>query len=595
MISYYTTIFKPIVMKKIFTLLLIVPLFSFYPTAQINELVKYLPEKAGIVIDIDGSSLSQKMSWKELMTMKMFDSLLKKAEPGTRKMITDPSETGINFRDHLYLVFDFAEDAEGFLAFYGKVLDENKLSTLLNKARIKEVMKKTSGENKMIIGKDFVFGWNKTVFVLHAGADLKENETNAKQQTLSKKEQARLEKKCNELLTIKTKNIYSTNKHFENLVKEKADMRIWVEMEKMNGFRKGKNPFSMFGIRNDYQGKYKTAVVNFEDGKIVSKGYTYYSDEISASIQKMYAEKLNTELIKKIPAGNLLGLWSMSFNPDAISELLEKTGIWKELMKAEEEMDFDPGIFLDNLKGDILFSVSMPDPPQEISEEGAEKNPFAGMQVYFAATVKDEKKVNRLIDSLKLVMEEKKKARKENEDVIEIDTLARRAPVVTFPDSLVRDEEVIDEEVYTTQKNDMFKNLKPAHKVENGVFIFSLNDKHLEEFGASTTPVYDKIINEYGNYPMLLTIDLKTIFSIALSSMQKARHYEEDAEMYSFFEVFDKWVIAGGKFENGRVQTMQEIKFASPGENSLKQIMKMFDLVFQAVTRKTNHIELKDN
>ena len=605
--------------KKIFFVqVLFIALFSCQLNAQTTDLVKYLPESATMIMDIDGASLSQKLSWKELMAMSMFDSLLKKAAPGTRKMIAEPSETGINFRDHLFLVIDFNETDEentgSHIAFYGKVQDEAKLSALLNKAAIKEIIKKTSGENKMFIGKDFVFGWNKSVFVLHSGTALMKQGMPVKI-SHTKKELARLEKRCIELLTPKVKNIYSTNKHFANLMAEKADMRIWTETAKMNSLGKGKNPFAMFGMSSQYQGKYKTAIVNFENGKIISKGYTYYSDDIMPSIQKMYAEKLNTELIKKLPSGNLMGLFAMSFDPDAINDVLEKTGIWEEFKKIDGQAEFDPRIILDNLKGDILFSVSMPDQPEEISEEDAEKNPFAGMQIYMAATVKDEKRVKQLIDSLKLVFEAKKKERDSMALVIEkdpgvrdstwvvieekkeIDTLMEMPPpVIGLEDSLVRDEEVMieDEEVYT-KNSSWFKDLKPVHKVENGVFVFSLSDKHLEKFGASTGNVDVKIINEYGNYPMLMTIDLKTIFSIVLGAMQKQRHYDDDPEMYTFFETFDKWIIAGGKFENGAMQTMQEIKFSSPDENSLKQIMNMIDLVFQAFTRTKSNIEIKDN
>ena len=81
-----------------------------------------------------------------------------------------------------------------------------------------------------------------------------------------------------------------------------------------------------------------------------------------------------------------------------------------------------------------------------------------------------------------------------------------------------------------------------------------------------------------------------------MARMQEDPGSEEESEMYSFFEVFDKWIIAGGKFENGAMQTRQEIIFSNPDENSLKQIMKMFDLVFSSIMKtKANKIETKQN
>ena len=116
---------------------------------------------------------------------------------------------------------------------------------------------------------------------------------------------------------------------------------------------------------------------------------------------------------------------------------------------------------------------------------------------------------------------------------------------------------------------------------------------------------HDKLISEYSKYPMLMVIDLKTILSIAMTfakkdmaRLQEDPNYKEDEEMFAFFEVFDKWVIAGGTFENGGLKSIQEIKFSNPDENSLKQIMKMFDLIFSAIIKTKSTVrdmELKEN
>ena len=67
-------------MKKIFTLLFIAAIFCCNANAQTNDLVKYLPQKAGIIVDIDGASISQKISKEELKDLKFIDSLFKKSK-----------------------------------------------------------------------------------------------------------------------------------------------------------------------------------------------------------------------------------------------------------------------------------------------------------------------------------------------------------------------------------------------------------------------------------------------------------------------------------------------------------------------------------
>jgi hypothetical protein len=544
-------------------------LFSLGISAQTTDLVKYLPEKARMIIDIDGSSLSQKLSWKELTGMKFFDSLLKKAEPATRKMIAEPSETGINFHEHLYFVINLKEEEENssanYFALYGKVEDENKLSQLLEKSEDKKITRKTSGQNKMLIGDDFLFGWNNSVFVLYTATNFfKGSETHVKQkESQKKKELARMEKKCVDLLTPRTQNIYN-NKYFEEMVQQKGDIRIWIDNNHLNNSFKQKGPLALFKKNDQFQGDYKTVNVNFEKGKVVSHASTYYNDSISAFIQKMYASNLNADLIKKIPEGNLLGVFAMSFKPEAIKDFIKKTGVMEDFKTLDKKNDFDPIPLLESLKGDVMIALNMPEHPVE-----SEENPFSGMQIFFAATVNDENKVNRFIDSVKLLMAEKKKIK----------------------DSINLDKESI------TKESDMFKNMKPTMRVKNGLFVLALSEDHLAEFFSGSNNNHNDLINEYSQNPMLLMFDLKTFMSIAMSSLKKQNNPGEDPEMYSFFQIFDKLIIASGKFENGAMLTTQEVKFSDPEENSLKQMMRMIDLVFSAVSNssKAKKIEVKEN
>jgi hypothetical protein len=547
-------------------------LLSFHTTAQTN-LINYLPAKAGMIIDIDGSSLSQKLSWNELKEMKFFDSLLKKAEPVTRKMIAEPSETGINFHDHLYFVFNFngaGDNSENYFSLYGKIEEENKLSQLLATSEDKKIVHKTSGENKMLIGKDFLFGWNKSVFVLYTGAPFskkniiqaKQKESEKKKENERKKEVTLLEKKCVELLTPHDKNIFS-NKYFEEMAQRSGDIRIWVENDLLkNNLNKG--PLAAFKM-NNFKGEYKTVNINFEKGKIISHAYTYYDDSTSAFMQKMYAKKLNGELLKKIPGGNLLGLFAVSFKPKDIKDFLERSGMMKEFKTIDKEDSFNPMSFLESLKGDVMIAVNMPEHPSENEDQ----NPFKNMQIFFAATVNDEKKVNRLIDSMKLVMEEKKRVK----DSVHLDQ-----------DTLV-----------VAKENNMFKNMKPAISVKDSLFILSFNEEHIAEFLTASNNKYDGLVKDYGDHPSILMFDLKTFMSIAMSSLKKQNNPNEDPEMYSFFEVFDKMIIASGKFENSAMLTTQEVKFTNSEENSLKQMMKMIDLVFSAITNSSKKIKVKEN
>src|SRR6185503_4742942 len=105
---------------------------------QTNDLLKYIPQKAGIVIDIDGGSLSQKLSRQDLMELKFLDSLFKKAKAESKEKFVDPSESGINNHDHFYIIIDKKDDGNGNFTIFGKVSDESKLGQALQKVHDKE-------------------------------------------------------------------------------------------------------------------------------------------------------------------------------------------------------------------------------------------------------------------------------------------------------------------------------------------------------------------------------------------------------------------------------------------------------------------------
>jgi hypothetical protein len=567
-------------MKKIFTLLFITALFCLNTIAQTNDLLKYLPQKAGIIVDIDGASISQKISKEELADLKFIDSLFKKAKAESKEKFVNPSESGLNYHDHFYLIIDKNEGDAGSLTVLGKVTNEVKLSDALQKIHDKEVTRKTVGQNKMMMSKNFVFGWNQSVFVIHAKLPFDKHIPTETKLTPSekKKELVALEKKCIELLTPK-QQVNFTNKDLEAFIQTKADFKMWMDNKNLiREFSQGKQFFGM-GLGSFLQPDHKTSVMNFEKGKILSSSSTFYDDSTLAAIKNIYGEKLNADLFKQLPSGNLLGLYAMSFKPEGIKSFIETSGLSKAFKKETEDesldsvivqkkKEFDPTIILDNFKGDVIAAVTFAEPVKD--DEGESKSPFSNFNIFFAATVKDEARLNKLIDSLKKAIEEKEKKK-------EIDTL---------------DDGSIE------KRSSFFPDIKPAMKVENGTFYLTISRGGSEQI--STTNKYDDLYKQYGQNPTLMMFDIKTLMSMLMGFTKKMHYAEGDSEMYFAFEVFDKMIMSGGKFENNAMITTQEVKFTNADENSLKQMLKMFDLIFSSFNKmKTEKIvrdiEIKEN
>jgi hypothetical protein len=207
-----------------------------------------------------------------------------------------------------------------------------------------------------------------------------------------------------------------------------------------------------------------------------------------------------------------------------------------------------------------------------LDDKGKSKNPFSNFNILFAATVKDEMKVKKIIDSLTTAMEEKKEKEKE------IDTL---------------------EDGRIEKHSNWFGDIKPSMKVENGIFYLTISRGGPGQIEMATNK-YDDLYNEYGQRPTLMMFDIKTFMSMMMGFAKKMSSSEDEAESFPNFDVFDKMVTSGGKFENGAMISTQEVKFANADENSLKQMLKMFDHLFSAFgnlqsKKIEREIELKDN
>ncbi|MBI1341529.1 MAG: hypothetical protein GC171_01210 [Terrimonas sp.] len=562
--------------------------------AQKDELLHYLPENANFVLHLNLGKLSKKISWDEITQMDFFGMISKKASEKAKTFINQPGETGIDFSAGIYFVFKMAptgnNDGEtkddSNLMILAKMNDENLFMALVKNNAGKNSYIATRGQNHFMIEKGGAAAWNKSVAMLTISTGKKSGNK------LSKKEIKGIEKQLTAMISPAKNNFYTQDTRYQQLVTQDPDIAIWSDgtLGKLGGMKK--NPFAALNLGLTNNDGFKATAINFENGKIISTNSNWISDSLAQVMSAILSKHYNKHLLNKLPAGNPLMFMSFSMDMEKMGAYLEQSGISEKLNSMLEKDSIRLSDFRGALEGDFMIAVNIPDKATAPNEETGPPT-ISGMQFYFVATVKDEDKMNKLIATVnKQVEKAKEKKNKDWDDEMDpaiVDTTINDNDEIPPPvviDTLPPEVEMEgDTDTYRQHPSSPFNNMKPVMLNEDGLFIFSFSqeavDAYKNNLGNSN---FSELNKNYGASPMLMSIDLKTIMGFALGKGPKTSSGNEDEErMNQFFNSFDKMVIYGGDVEGNRLNSNFEVLFSDPEVNSLKQIMKMFGLVFQSI------------
>src|SRR5215510_13833074 len=117
---------------KLFTILLFSFLVSSTILSQTNAVLSYLPANAKMIIKINPASLGQKMKWEDLVKYKMFEDFLKEVPNEGKDFIKNPSQTGIDLSQGLFVVIPAGTNKEKPV-IYGIPKDTAQFAVMIKK------------------------------------------------------------------------------------------------------------------------------------------------------------------------------------------------------------------------------------------------------------------------------------------------------------------------------------------------------------------------------------------------------------------------------------------------------------------------------
>ncbi|HFB99573.1 MAG TPA: DUF4836 family protein [Phaeodactylibacter sp.] len=365
----------------LFLLLALVAISSL----QAQNLEQYIPKNASFVMSINLAHLDSKISFEKLKqydfykeSMKEMEKKLSKEDENLKKLITSPSELGIDAMSESFVFGKMDKDVSLF-GFVFNISDHKKFSNFFKNTVIPESTTGTMGH----IGKfqtfaddELTFAWNKNVGILIGG---KPNNASP----LGEANTAMVAAYTKQIINKSKANSILNDKRFVKATAgRKSDIRMWMDYEwvmelQMKDSKKQLEQLGMGSMLDGLKEMYKDSdylvELNFNDGAIVMDSKLFSNQKTLDKIRKMSSGKLNKDFFKYLPKDNLMGYFSMAMNTENFADgmfemfdpAIKDAGMTRPQM---ENMAIDAlkgmGIELDRkglyeiMRGDMVFAVT---------------------------------------------------------------------------------------------------------------------------------------------------------------------------------------------------------------------------------------------
>jgi hypothetical protein len=510
-----------------------------------------IPKDAAIVVHINSSSLTSKLSWKEIKESEWFQEMYKKEQDSFSKKIMDnPDNSGVDIKSD-FVMFMKKEGKSGVMVFEGKIKDEAAFEATVKKAGHSEIKK--DGDLKYTSdGGSSLMSWNGKTFImmtdLHMGSRY-ENDEYVSNEFSS--DSLRLLTK--NLLSLSGSNSLESSDHFSALLKDKGDVHYYMNQEyyfslfgnTMSSMFKN-SPLSMVwaNFSKLTKGSESTGTFSFDDGKITIKTKQYYGAEMAKILDKHEFGNVSEDQINRIPSNDVTGAMFVNFPPEVLGDLVKATNLDGILNSEIGKMGLSLDELVAAMKGQVVFAVSdlgAPSATQPMGPDGQPKMDL-GMKILLGVSVRNKATFDKLI----------------NIGMSEIKDSAERKAMLSM--------------VNFRTTNDWFA-------VSNSQDV---TDRFLAG-GTIKQPFADRI----KGHPVAMFFDIQKIIK-GISAREGSTGSMMDVSMKTWQDI----VVTGGDYKNGISEGLMEINMVDKKTNSLKQLNSYIQQMYLA--QKKDMAEIRE-
>lgn len=324
-------------------LAVLVMVCALFSCSKAPEHVKHIPKDANIVLSVDVKSLGLKsMDFKEILSL----NNLKKSFSGNKSAKDSTLEkfknSGIDLLNTAYLFGSASpEDNNVYGGLVIALSDAEKFAKFLKQENEKAEIS-SEGDLQIATSKDeegLVVAWNKnTAIAVFQG---KESGVKAKERAVS-------------FFNLKKEETLAENKNFTNLLKQSADISLWMNFEKLGKFAAKEQPYF---ASVDFKDTYFNATCNFEKGQMLINSKGYYNKSVA---DKLYFSKagLSKEVAEAAPAKSLIAALGLGLDMNKIYATLEASKLTGELDAQAQMFGLSGKDMFSMLSGDVLATFN---------------------------------------------------------------------------------------------------------------------------------------------------------------------------------------------------------------------------------------------
>jgi hypothetical protein len=506
----------------------------------------HIPKDAAMVFYMNTSSLTSKLSWKEIKETGWFKEAYEKEDDSvTKKILDNPEASGVDMKSD-FAFFMKKQGNGGYMAAEGKIKNASDFEAIVKQNNSGEKVEKSGSLNYVKTGKGIV-SWNNSSFIILndapmfsqlnplAGGSYQEEDNSFGTDSLVKF--------ATELLDLKSSNSINDDDRFADMLKTSGDLYFWVNSESYMSSLGG-GMMSMFKFGDIFKGNASAVTFSFDDGKISSKAKQYYGAAMQKLMENYKPKNVDAALINRIPSQDVIGAIAFNFDPVWLKEFIKAMGFDGMVNGYLGKIDYSLDELVNALGGEFLFSVS----DLTITKKEVTYPPFyEGGQPYTDTQTKPD--FNILVASS------------------------------------VKNKTSFEKLLDIARNNMMGKDTSVAYKLSDSWFAAGNKAETVDKFlagGNNKVPFADRM----SGHPAGMFVDLQKIF--------KATFNGGMMDSTSFDLASKTWqdvLATGGEYKNGIATFDFVINMVDTKTNSLKQLSQFADKMYASQKARRQKME----
>lgn len=301
-----------------------------------------IPKNAAIVFHINSASISSKLSWDEIKNTNWFRDAQSEAKDSlVQKILENPEASGIDTEKDLAFFLQ-RRGKGGIGVFQGGIKDaaafEKFATSMSGQSQVQN-----DGEWKMLSASNTALvAWNDSRFaIINDMPEMGAMNPMARSGDKMSFGTDSLKVFVKSIMSLKGDESLFDDDRFTSLMKEKADMHLWMNSGALYSDMAG--VMSMMKIGSLFENNVSATLINFDEGKIIAKSKNYFGKEMTEFLEKFDARKIDADILKRIPSTDIIGVMAANVDPESLREFIKAMGAdgFLNMMMAEANITTD--------------------------------------------------------------------------------------------------------------------------------------------------------------------------------------------------------------------------------------------------------------